>query len=182
MFNIAHAFSVIMFSDGRLLRSASSLPVEILDEIMITAVRTLDPPSVSSIALVSNAYRILANVARFSSIDHQMIRVQDSACRRLDTLVDVIKAGRLVDTMPAVDAFITSFSLTTSGSTDELRPLLHNGSLGFIFHTLFHQSTPSYTPRSNFRKMSLEIRNWTSYQAVLPWGWDSPGTARYVPL
>ncbi|KAH9478075.1 hypothetical protein JR316_0010312 [Psilocybe cubensis] len=141
----------------------SNLPVEIMDEIMTTAVSTLLPPSLSSIALVAVRYRILVNKSRFSSISlgSKAQDVDEQYCKRLNSLADLIKGGFSVKIKPPVASFIVSFSLYVRGDTNNLRPLLHNGSLAYIFGVLFRQSpdTP-YSPRSKFRRVSLDILNW----------------------
>lgn len=167
-----------MSLEGNFFIIAPTLPLEILDEIVTTAVRTLNPPSLSSIALVSNKYRILVNESRFSFIHlgSHMGRIEDSDCHRLDSLADLLRTGSVVDSMPSVANFITSLSLTAWGNTSELSPLLHNGALAYVFHKLFRQSAHSYSPRSEFRRVSLDILNWTQRLSSLPSDRESQGS------
>ncbi|PPQ83154.1 hypothetical protein CVT25_005397 [Psilocybe cyanescens] len=56
-------------ADTPQISDALVLPLEVVEAVMDIAVATLDPPWISSIALLSHYFRILANITAFSSVN-----------------------------------------------------------------------------------------------------------------
>ncbi|PPQ81295.1 hypothetical protein CVT25_015074 [Psilocybe cyanescens] len=139
-----------------------ALPVELVDDIIDEASRTLDISSVSSIALTSHSFRIRANKTRFSSLVPSRKEGYDikHTSKRLQTLADIIGSGQSIYTMPGVCEFATSFSLHMIGYHDLVMPALNNGNLVYIFNHLFRPSDATYT-QSTTRSLSLCIYRWS---------------------
>ncbi|PPQ86981.1 hypothetical protein CVT25_009348 [Psilocybe cyanescens] len=132
-----------------------ALPVELIDDIIDEASRTLDVSSVSSIALTSHSFRIRANKTRFSSLVPYRKEGYDikHTSKRLQSLADIISSGRSIYAMPGVCEFATSFSLHMIGYYDLVMPALNNGNLVYIFNHLFRTSDATYT-QSTTRSLS----------------------------
>lgn len=133
------------------------LPLELLEEIINEASRTSDVSTISSIALTSHAFRILANKRRFQSLvlceykGHNM----EHTAKRIKTLADLIVNGHSTKTMLGVCEFVTSFSLQMIGYYDEVTPVIEDGCLARIFDNLFRST--NLRTLSAHRAFSLSI-------------------------
>ncbi|PPQ84097.1 hypothetical protein CVT25_002178 [Psilocybe cyanescens] len=128
--------------EGQSTPATPPLPVELVDEIIADALRTLDPSGVSSIALASHALRIHANRARFTSL---VLYRKDSpdvqhTAKSIRTLADIIRNGHSIPTMPGICEFTTSFALKMIGLGHGVMPALEDGCLAYIFNNLFRPS------------------------------------------
>ncbi|PPQ71385.1 hypothetical protein CVT25_003230 [Psilocybe cyanescens] len=148
--------------ENQLTQALPVLPVELIDDIIDEASRTLDVSSVSAIALASHTFRIHANKERFSSLvpyrnDGHNI---EHTSRGIRTLADIIECGHSVKpSMPGVCEFVTSFSLQMIGYYDKVMPALEDGCLAYIFNNLFRPSR--FPPSSAARSLSLYIYRWS---------------------
>lgn len=96
------------------------LPFELIEEIIIEASRASHPESstLSSLALTSHAFRIIANKRRFQSLYPGPRLYQDYSQEHITTRIrsfsGLIGKGHSITTMPGVCEFATSFSLVYS--------------------------------------------------------------------
>lgn len=134
-------------------RQTISIPLEILDEIVDHAIRTLKPWSstLSSLALVCHSFRIRVSAARFGSAAPCSGYICEMHAQRLDMLSRLTNSGNAIQTLPRLSFFITSFNLRTASTKAELAPVLPCGSLAFIFDYLFRD------PKYHREKLALEI-------------------------
>ncbi|PPQ85035.1 hypothetical protein CVT25_010248 [Psilocybe cyanescens] len=132
------------------------LPLEVLEAVIDIAVTTLDPPSISSIALLSHHFRIFANNARFSSV----LFFSDGASSlkrmigRIHELSDLIHCSKQIQTMLETNIFITSFDLRIAITGWDPLPFWSDGSLALIFNSLFGHPNALRSPS---RKLCLVL-------------------------
>ncbi|PPQ86000.1 hypothetical protein CVT25_001522 [Psilocybe cyanescens] len=145
-------------------RMFSTLPAEIVDDIIDEACRTLNVSSVSSVALTSHIFRIHANKARFSSLIPHRNWGDDipHTAKSIRGLTDIIRSGKAITTMPGVCSFATSFSLQMIGFADEVMPVLNDGNLSCIFGNLFRENLHT-NPASSICSLSLSLYRWSSH-------------------
>uniref|UniRef100_A0A8H8CES1 Uncharacterized protein n=1 Tax=Psilocybe cubensis TaxID=181762 RepID=A0A8H8CES1_PSICU len=141
---------------------APVLPFETIDIILEYACAICDPPTLSSVALASHLFRIYANKARFFSlVPCRDIHIQ-RATSRIHTLADIIRSGLSFPSLPGINRFAVSFSLSMTGNYEYVMPALQDGTLAYVLDQLFREDLP-YSISSKAitgHSISLNIRRW----------------------
>lgn len=147
-----------------MLQKIEPLPFEIVENIIETAVATLDAATLSSIALVSHDFHHSANNVRFSSaiFDTEQHRSSfEKETDRIHELSSLIDSGKRTETLPGVHTFITSFilKLNALAPIGALDAFLKDGSLAFIFNNLFRIPPTKPSARLTLSIEIADVRN-----------------------
>lgn len=148
-----------MAEDTEASRTTLRVPFEILDDIIDMTVSTLEPRTLSSMALVSQYCRIRANQKRFSSVS------SDNA-ERFKNLASVFISQSQVQGMLHIASFIVYFHYRRGAMSSTPHPFL-NGMMTVIFNMLFRPS-PYYKPSSKDFVLNLDPSGDNNFDGI-PW-------------
>ncbi|KAH9475627.1 hypothetical protein JR316_0012744 [Psilocybe cubensis] len=128
----------------------TDLPIEIINTIMEIAVTTLDPQSVSSITLLSQHFRTIANEKRYSQIGFD----NESFWNDLPQLATLIEEAGGYQ-IRGIHTFITSLHIWIPDKcyAEALLPYVT------IFNHLFKDDAMLCTP---IRKLSISVTNFAA--------------------
>ncbi|KAH9478981.1 hypothetical protein JR316_0009444 [Psilocybe cubensis] len=128
--------------------TSTELPIDIINFIMVIAVGALDAQSVSSIALLSHHFRIVANKQRFSDLTFYGRPIRN----KIHVFATLIEESAGYESMRGIHTFITSINLDIPNTcdADKLQPYTT------IFKHLFRHDAVLCTP---IRAMSLSMYN-----------------------
>lgn len=159
------------------------LPPELVDDIITRALANLGGRSLSSMALVSQHFRVQVNQQRFSAIilDTDLGYDCTYISHRLNTLALIVDAERYIPGMLNVASFITCFEFSMVAKQDESRPRI-DIAMAILCKALF-RPTQSYKSRAEDFQFRLEPWQRSYTDELTEWNSLSPDfTASFADL